>query len=124
MDYVRLGRTGLKVSRLCLGAMTYGTKEWRDWVLDEADSRPFIRRALELGINFIDTADIYSNGASEEIVGRALKDFAKRDDIVLATKVNNRMRRGPNGKGLMVWTPPTASACQSGGVRAHSRRRP
>jgi aryl-alcohol dehydrogenase-like predicted oxidoreductase len=100
MDYVRLGRTGLKVSRLCLGAMTYGTKEWRDWVLDEADSRPFIRRALELGINFIDTADIYSNGASEEIVGRALKDFAKRDDIVLATKVYNPMGPGPNDRGL------------------------
>ena len=100
MDYVRLGRTGLKVSRLCLGAMTYGTKEWRDWVLDEADSRPFIRRALELGINFIDTADIYSNGASEEIVGRALKDFAKRDDIVLATKVYNPMGTGPNDRGL------------------------
>jgi aryl-alcohol dehydrogenase-like predicted oxidoreductase len=100
MDYVRLGRTGLKVSRLCLGAMTYGTKTWRDWVLDEADSRPFIRRALELGINFIDTADIYSNGASEEIVGRALKDFAKRDDIVLATKVYNPMGPGPNDRGL------------------------
>jgi 1-deoxyxylulose-5-phosphate synthase len=72
MDYVNLGRTGLKVSRLCLGCMSYGTPEWRDWVLPEEESRPFIRRALELGVNFFDTADMYSRGASEEVLGRAL----------------------------------------------------
>jgi len=88
MEQVRLGRTGLQVSRICLGTMTYGSPKWRDWVLDEAPSRPFIKRALEAGITFFDTADIYSNGASEEVVGRALRDFAaKREDYVLATKV-------------------------------------
>jgi 1-deoxyxylulose-5-phosphate synthase len=88
MEQVSLGDTGLKVSRICLGTMTYGDPKWRDWVLDEAASRPFIQRALEAGINFFDTADIYSNGASEEVVGRALKDCAvKREDYVLATKV-------------------------------------
>jgi len=87
MDYVRLGTTELKVSRLCLGTMTYGTPAWRPWVLDEASSRPFIKRALEHGINFFDTANMYSRGASEEVVGRALKDFAKRDQVVIATKV-------------------------------------
>jgi len=76
VDYVRLGATGLKVSRLCLGTMTYGTPAWRPWVLDETASRPFIKRALELGINFFDTADMYSKGVSEEVVGRALRDFA------------------------------------------------
>jgi aryl-alcohol dehydrogenase-like predicted oxidoreductase len=88
MEQIRLGHTGLKVSRICLGTMTYGSPKWRDWVLEEEASRPFIQRALELGINFFDTADIYSNGASEEVVGRALRDFAaKREDYVLATKV-------------------------------------
>ncbi len=88
MELVRLGHTGLKVSRICLGTMTYGDPKWRDWVLDEAASRPFIQRALEAGINFFDTADIYSTGASEEVVGRALKDFAgRREAYVLATKV-------------------------------------
>jgi aryl-alcohol dehydrogenase-like predicted oxidoreductase len=88
METTRLGNTGLKVSRICLGTMTYGDPKWRDWVLDETASRPFIQRALELGINFFDTADMYSLGASEEVVGRALKDFAaKREDYVLATKV-------------------------------------
>jgi len=88
VEKVRLGNTGLKVSRICLGTMTYGDPKWRDWVLDEAASRPFLQRALEIGINFFDTADMYSNGASEEVVGRALKDFAeKREDTVLATKV-------------------------------------
>ena len=87
MDYVRLGTTGLKVSRLCLGTMTYGTPAWRPWVLDEATSRPFIKRALEHGINFFDTANMYSRGVSEQVVGRALKDFAKRDEVVIATKV-------------------------------------
>ena len=100
MDYVRFGRTGMKVSRLCLGCMTYGSTKWRDWVLDEEASRPFIKRALELGVNFFDTADMYSVGASEEILGRALKDFAKRDEVVVATKVFNPMGPGPNAGGL------------------------
>ena len=100
MDYVRLGSTGLKVSRLCLGCMTYGSKKWRDWVLEEEDSRPFFRRALEPGINFFDTADMYSDGVSEEITGRALKDFAPRDRVVIATKVFNPMGDDPNQRGL------------------------
>jgi aryl-alcohol dehydrogenase (NADP+) len=87
MDYVRLGTSELTVSRLCLGTMTYGTPAWRPWVLDEATSRPFIKRALEHGINFFDTANMYSRGGSEEVVGRALKDFATRDQVVIATKV-------------------------------------
>src|ERR687886_778372 len=90
MEYVNLGSTGLKVSRICLGAMTYGSKRWREWVLDEEESRPFIRRALECGINFFDTADMYSLGASEEVLGRALKEYASnRETVVIATKVFN-----------------------------------
>ena len=100
MNYVNLGRTGLKVSRLCLGCMTYGSSKWREWVLNEEESRPFIKRALEAGINFFDTANMYSDGASEEVVGRALHDFASRDEVVLATKVFNPMRKEPNGRGL------------------------
>jgi aryl-alcohol dehydrogenase (NADP+) len=101
MDYINLGSTGLKVSRLCLGAMTYGSKRWREWVLEEEESRPFIRRALELGINFFDTADVYSLGASEEILGRALRDFGgSRDKVVVATKVFHVMGDGPNQRGL------------------------
>ncbi|MCC6858998.1 MAG: aldo/keto reductase [Bryobacterales bacterium] len=100
MDYVNLGSTGLRVSRLCLGAMTYGSKAWREWVLEEEESRPFIRRALELGINFFDTADMYSLGVSEQILGRALKDFAARDRVVIATKVFNPMGDDPNQRGL------------------------
>ena len=101
MDYVNLGSTGLKVSRLCLGTMTYGSKKWREWVLDEKDSRPFFRRALEGGINFFDTADMYSFGASEEILGRALKEFGpSRDRVVIATKVFNPMGDDPNQRGL------------------------
>jgi 1-deoxyxylulose-5-phosphate synthase len=100
MDYVRFGKTGMKVSRLCLGCMTYGSTKWREWVLDEEASRPFIKEALEKGINFFDTADVYSLGASEEIVGRALKDFAKRDEVVIATKVFNPMGPAPNARGL------------------------
>ncbi|MBI5668950.1 MAG: aldo/keto reductase [Chloroflexi bacterium] len=100
MQYVNLGKTGLKVSRLCLGMMTYGSSKWRDWVLDEEDSRPFIRRALEAGINFFDTADMYSLGVSEEVTGRALKDFARRDEVVIATKVYNPMGDKPNQAGL------------------------
>ena len=100
MEYVRLGKTGLKVSRICLGAMTYGDPKWREWVLPEEASRPFIKRALEVGINFFDTADMYSLGKSEEILGRALKDFAPRDAVVIATKVFNRMSDEPNDRGL------------------------
>lgn len=101
MDFINLGSTGLKVSRLCLGAMTYGSKQWREWVLEEEESRPFLRRALELGFNFFDTADIYSNGVSEEILGRALKDFGpSRDRIVIATKVYQPMGDDPNLRGL------------------------
>jgi aryl-alcohol dehydrogenase-like predicted oxidoreductase len=102
MDYVKLGRTGLDVSRICLGCMSYGVSERGNhlWTLNEEDSRPFIRRALEGGINFFDTANVYSDGTSEEIVGRALKDFATRDEVVIATKVHGRMRPGPNGAGL------------------------
>jgi aryl-alcohol dehydrogenase-like predicted oxidoreductase len=102
MEYVKLGRTGLDVSRICLGCMSYGepAKGTHAWSLPEEESRPFIRKAVELGINFFDTANVYSAGTSEEIVGRALKDFARRDEIVLATKVFNRMHQGPNGAGL------------------------
>ena len=102
MEFKRLGSTGLEVSRLCLGCMSYGVSGagTHAWTLDEETSRPFIRRALEAGINFFDTANVYSAGTSEEIVGRALRDFARREDIVLATKVHGRMRPGPNGAGL------------------------
>ena len=101
MDYTYLGFTGVKVSRICLGTMTYGSKRWREWVLEEEDSRPFIRHALDLGINFFDTADMYSLGVSEEILGRALKDFGPgRDRVVIATKVFNAMGDDPNQKGL------------------------
>jgi aryl-alcohol dehydrogenase-like predicted oxidoreductase len=100
MEYVNLGRTGLKVSRICLGAMTYGTPEWRSWVLDEEESRPFFRRALELGINFFDTANMYSLGVSEEVTGWALRDFSRREEIVIATKVYFPMGEGPNQGGL------------------------
>ena len=102
MEYVKLGRTGLDVSRICLGCMSYGgpNRGNHAWSLDEEASRPFIKRALEAGINFFDTANLYSLGTSEEILGRALKDFARRDEVVIATKVYGRMRPGPNGAGL------------------------
>jgi 1-deoxyxylulose-5-phosphate synthase len=102
MDYVKFGRTGLGVSRLCVGCMTYGISNRgpHPWTLDEEKSRPLIKQALDLGINFFDTANVYSDGTSEEIVGRALKNFVRREDVVLATKVNGRMRPGPNGAGL------------------------
>jgi len=101
MEYVRFGNTGMKVSRLCLGTMTYGKpmERWQ-WALNEEQSRPFIQKALELGINFFDTADIYSLGASEEVVGSALKEFARREDVVIATKVFNPMSQDPNDAGL------------------------
>ncbi len=100
MDYVNLGSTGLKVSRLCFGPMTYGDPGWRDWVLPEADAQPFFARALEHGINFFDTADMYSLGVTEEITGRALKALAKRDDVVIATKAYYPIGDGPNDRGL------------------------
>jgi aryl-alcohol dehydrogenase-like predicted oxidoreductase len=102
MEYTKLGSTGLEVSRLCLGCMTYGIPDRGNhaWTLDEAASRPILRKAVEAGINFFDTANVYSDGTSEEIVGRALKDFARRDEVVIATKVHGRMRPGPNGAGL------------------------
>ncbi|MDP2053358.1 MAG: aldo/keto reductase [Acidobacteriota bacterium] len=100
MDYVRLGTTGLKVSRLCLGTMTYGTPNWRPWVLDEAASRPFYKRAIEHGINFFDTADMYSRGVSEEVLGRAIKDLTRRDEVVVATKVFYPVTDHPNSRGL------------------------
>jgi 1-deoxyxylulose-5-phosphate synthase len=102
MEYVKLGRTGLDVSRICLGCMSFGIADRGNhaWSLGEEDSRPFIKRALEGGISFFDTANVYSLGTSEEILGRALKDFAPREEVVIATKVNGRMRPGPNGAGL------------------------
>ena len=102
MEYTKLGRTGLDVSRICLGCMSYGggNRGNHAWSLDEEESRPFIKRALEAGINFFDTANRYSLGNSEEILGRAVKDFARRDEVVIATKVYGRMRPGPNGAGL------------------------
>jgi aryl-alcohol dehydrogenase (NADP+) len=100
MEYVNLGRSGLKVSRLCLGTMTYGTAQWRPWVLDEDVSWPFYKRAIELGINFFDTADMYSLGVSEEITGRALREYARREEVVIATKVYFPMGDGPNQRGL------------------------
>jgi aryl-alcohol dehydrogenase-like predicted oxidoreductase len=102
MDYVKLGSTGLEVSRICLGCMTFGDphRGSHTWTLPEEPSRAIIRQAFELGINFLDTANVYSDGSSEEIVGRAIRDFSKREDVVLATKVHGRMRQGPNGAGL------------------------
>ena len=100
MDYIKLGSTGLDVSRLCLGCMTYGIPDRGNhaWTLDEETSRPLLRQAVEAGINFFDTANVYSDGTSEEIVGRALRDFTRRDEVVIATKVHGRMRPGPNGE--------------------------
>jgi aryl-alcohol dehydrogenase-like predicted oxidoreductase len=102
MEYVKLGNTGLDVSRFCLGCMSFGEAEkWiHQWVLDEEQSRSIIKKALDLGINFFDTANVYSMGTSEEFLGRALKDYAKRDEIVIATKLHGRMHEGPNGAGL------------------------
>src|SRR5580698_1061690 len=108
MEYQRLGKTGLVVSRICLGCMSYGDPDasiagtplgWK-WALREEESRPFFKRAIELGVNFFDTANVYSFGASEEITGRALKELARRDEVVVATKVHGVMRPGPNGRGL------------------------
>jgi aryl-alcohol dehydrogenase-like predicted oxidoreductase len=103
MEYIRLGSTGMKVSRICLGCMGFGDAErWvHKWVLNEENSRPIIQKALELGINFFDTANVYSIGAGEEILGRALKDFAKRDEVIIATKVHGKMPEEPNGGWLL-----------------------
>ncbi len=100
MNYVNLGRSGLKVSRLCLGCMTFGSPEWRPWVLPEAEAKPFIKKALERGVNFFDTANMYSLGRSEEILGNAIQEYTQRDKVVLATKVFFRMGDGPNDQGL------------------------
>ena len=101
MDLIPLGRTGLKVSRLCLGMMTYGSKNWRAWVLNEEEGRPIIKHAVDLGINFFDTANVYSIGVSEEILGRALKALAvRREHVVVATKVHGAMGDSPNERGL------------------------
>ncbi len=100
MRYTQLGNSGLEISRICLGCMTYGTPKWRPWVLDEVDSRPFYKKALDLGINFFDTADMYSMGVSEEVTGRALGEMAKMEEIVLATKVHFPMGDGPNMGGI------------------------
>ena len=114
MEYTNLGKSGLKVSRICLGCMTYGVSERgaHPWTLDEETSRPLIKQAIELGINFFDTANSYSDGTSEEFVGRALKDFARREEIVVATKVYFPMRQGPNARSLSRAALPTARSKQ------------
>src|SRR5579871_6143225 len=102
MDYINLGKSGLKVSRICLGCMSYGVPERgpHPWTLPEEESRPFLARALEVGINFFDTANVYSDGTSEAILGRAVRDMARREELVIATKVHGRMRADVNGAGL------------------------
>jgi len=100
MKFANLGKSGLKISRICLGTMTYGTPKWRPWVLTEDESLPFLRRAVELGITFFDTADMYSLGVSEQIVGRAIKEYSRRDEVVIATKVYFPMSDAPNDRGL------------------------
>jgi len=100
MDYVNLGKTGLKVSRLCLGCMSFGSSKWRSWVLDDEDAQPFFKGAIEAGINFFDTADVYSQGESERVTGKALKTYAKREELVIATKLNGPMGADPNNRGL------------------------
>ena len=114
MEYVRFGSTGMKVSRICLGCMSYGgpTERW-PWALDEDDSRPFIKRALEFGINFFDIADVYSHGLSETVVGRALHDFASRDEVVITTKVYFETGSGPNAARPLPKTYPQLDRCQS-----------
>ena len=111
MESVKFGKTGMQVSKLCLGCMTYGSTKWREWVLEEEASRPFIREALERGVTFFDTADVYSQGASEEILGRALKEYAKRSEVVIATKVHGAMGDEPQRQG------PVAQAYHGGDRR-------
>src|SRR5262244_4550728 len=100
MKYATLGRTGLTVSRICLGCMSYGSPRWRPWVLDAQQAMPFFRRAIEAGINFFDTADMYSLGASEEVTGKALRQYGRREELVIATKVFFPVADGPNRRGL------------------------
>ncbi|HYR42624.1 MAG TPA: aldo/keto reductase [Terriglobia bacterium] len=100
VKYVQLGSAGLRVSNICLGTMSFGTQEWQRWTINQRTSRSIVKAALESGINFFDTADVYSNGASEEILGRALRDLSRRDQVVIATKVNGPMGTGPNDRGL------------------------
>jgi 1-deoxyxylulose-5-phosphate synthase len=106
MDYINLGQTGLKVSRICLGMMTYGSSKWRPWVLDETDARPIVQRAIELGVNFFDTADMYSSGASEELTGKFLREFTRRDEVVIATKVFFRVDKPHQGDQAKSAPPP------------------
>ncbi len=125
METVKFGKTGMQVSRLCLGYMTYGSTKWREWVLDEEASRPFIRAAIERGINFFDTADVYSQSASEEIVGRALKDFARRDEVVIATKVHGAMGPGASARAARAstsWRRSTRRRSGSAPIRSTSTR--
>ena len=150
MDYVNLGQTGLKVSRICLGMMTYGTEQWRPWILEEADARPIVQRAVELGVNFFDTADMYSAGASEELTGKFLREFTRREEVVIATKVffpvdmafqagsSNSAPPPPNTAGLSrkhifeaverpssVWGSITSIFIKSiAGITTHPSRRP
>src|SRR2546429_3278572 len=121
MKYTKLGRTGIDVSRICLGCMSYGGGNLGNhaWSLPEEESRPFIKKALEAGINFFDTANRYSLGSSEEILGRAVKDFARRDEVVIATKVYRRGRAGPHGRG-----PARAGGRGPGGARPTRARAP
>src|SRR6266487_2707048 len=101
MQYLNLGKTGMKVSCLCLGMMSYGSKQWRGWVLEEADAKPFVKRALEAGVNFFDTADVYSLGESERVTGKLLKDLGiRRENVVVATKVHGQMSDNINDRGL------------------------
>src|SRR5512138_3198034 len=101
MEYVTFGSTGMKVSRLCLGMMTYGSKKWREWILDEKEARPFMQRALEAGINYFDTADVYSLGGSEEVLGKLIRDLGtNRDNLIIATKVYQQMSEDVNDRGL------------------------
>ena len=112
MQYVNLGKTGMKVSRLCLGMMSYGSKQWREWVLEEHEAKPFIQRALEAGINFFDTADVYSLGESERVTGKILRDLGvKRENVIVATKVNGQMSDDINDRGLSRKHIPSTSPC-------------
>jgi aryl-alcohol dehydrogenase-like predicted oxidoreductase len=137
VEYVKFGSTGMDVSRVCLGAMSYGVPDRgaHPWSLPEDEARPFVRQALDLGINFFDTANVYSDGTSEEILGRALRDMADRDEIVLATKVHGKRREGPNGGGarspgagspgrIRTRRPSAPGATSSAGRSIRAPRRP
>lgn len=123
MQYTRLGSTGLSVSRICLGMMTYGSPQWRPWVLDEAASRPLVRHAVEQGINFFDTADMYSGGESEVLTGKFLREFCQRDEVVLATKVFFPVDLAfKGGTGAAVTRVPTAAGCRASASSTPSTR--